>query len=156
MLTPKWIVEALGRFDLDPAGHPGWDLADVTYSPENGQDGLVLPWHGRVWLNPPLGELTKPFMKRMANHYHGTALIGARTETTMFQKQVFSWGTAALFIEGRLPLIREDRTKAFTSASPSVLVAYGEEDAYALRKADIKGHYVWIDSAKRTGERTLT
>lgn len=43
-LTPKHIVEALGKFDLDPCGAPGWDLAARTYLLENGDDGLVDPW----------------------------------------------------------------------------------------------------------------
>lgn len=154
-LTPKWLVEALGDFDLDPAGAPGWDLADETYTLENGQDGLVLPWRGRIWLNPPYGAQAKPFMKRMADHNHGTALLFARTETQMFQRQVFGYATAALFLEGRVSFLREDGAQSGVAAAPSLLLAYGEGDALALRTANIKGHFLWLDSAKRTGEERL-
>ena len=48
-LTPKPLVESLGTFDLDPCGAPGHNLANRTYLLENGEDGLELPWFGRVW-----------------------------------------------------------------------------------------------------------
>ena len=40
-LTPKPIVEALGRFDLDPCGAPGHELAHETYLVDHGQDGTT-------------------------------------------------------------------------------------------------------------------
>lgn len=53
-LTPPEIIRALGEFDLDPCApivRP-WDMAKAHYTELD--NGLIRPWHGRVWLNPPL------------------------------------------------------------------------------------------------------
>lgn len=53
-LTPLNITDALGEFDLDPCGYPGWPTAnDLICLPD---DGLAADWYGRVWLNPPYGR----------------------------------------------------------------------------------------------------
>lgn len=59
--TPLEILEAsrevLGGFDLDPASCQQAQenvKAGAFYTKE--QDGLSLPWFGRVWLNPPYGK----------------------------------------------------------------------------------------------------
>jgi hypothetical protein len=57
-LTPKALAWALGRFDLDPCTEAGGShiLAANTYSLDRGEDGLVLPWGGRVFCNPPYSQ----------------------------------------------------------------------------------------------------
>lgn len=107
-LTPPSIVQALGVFDLDPCGAPNHVLAKKTYLLENGQDGLELPWHGRVWCNPPYGKEAEPFLKKLASHGSGTALIFARTETRVFFEQVWGRASALLFMRGRVKFLRAD------------------------------------------------
>ncbi|MDG5773914.1 DNA N-6-adenine-methyltransferase [Mycolicibacterium fortuitum] len=132
-LTPKPLVECLGEFDLDPCGAPGHQLARRTYLIDDGEDGLKLPWNGRVWLNPPYGKAALPFMRRMAAHHHGTALVFARTETAMFFETVWSVATAVLFLKGRVTFLTADGVPASAnSGAPSCLVAYGNFDAQAL------------------------
>ncbi len=149
-LTPKPIVEALGRFDLDPCGAPGHELAHETYLVDHGQDGLKLPWRGRVWLNPPYGKLAYPFMRRLADHGCGTALIFARTETAMFFDTVWNTATALLFLRGRVTFLNANGVAAkANSGAPSVLVAYGERDAQALYESGIDGMFLRIRDAER-------
>lgn len=55
-LTPPALLRALGQFDLDPCSpvvRP-WDTAAQHYTVQD--DGLSLPWAGRVWLNPPIRQ----------------------------------------------------------------------------------------------------
>ena len=133
-LTPLSIVQALGEFDLDPCGAPDHVLAKQTYLLENGQDGLVLPWNGRVWLNPPYDR--KPmieFMSRLAHHGNGIALIFARTETKMFHDLVWNKADAVLFLQGRITFLTADKSAAPANAgAPSCLVAYGASNVDAL------------------------
>ena len=142
-LTPRPIVEALGVFDLDPCGAPGHELARFTYLLETYDDGLIDEWFGRVWLNPPYGKEMEPFLTRLADHGRGTALIFARTETRLFFEQVWGRASAVLFLRGRLNFLDASGTRAKVNAgAPSVLIAYGRDDAEKLRASGLEGHYV--------------
>lgn len=143
-LTPPHIIEALGgagSFDLDPCGHPGWVTARRAIClPE---DGFVADWSGRVWLNPPYGRETFDWLDRLADHGRGTALTFARTETSGFFRSVWSRASALLFLEGRLHFHRSDGSRAEANAGgPSVLIAYGDEDAEVLRRCGLAGAFV--------------
>lgn len=119
-LTPPWLLERLGNFDLDPC-------------PPNGTEGLVINWHGRVWLNPPYSKNAE-FVKKMAHHGNGIALVFARTETKWFQEWVFPYAYSILFFNKRLKFYREDGTEAKGNAgAPSVLIAYSKEDHEVLK-----------------------
>lgn len=103
------------------------------------------PWYGRVWLNPPYGRAQDAFMARMVEHGCGTALIFARTDTKSFFTYVWDEATAILFVKGRLYFHHEDGTRASAnSGAASVLVAYGQQDAEALRDSGIEGKLVWL------------
>lgn len=145
-LTPPHIVEALGEFDLDPCGAPGHDLAKRTYLLENGDDGLRDPWCGRVWLNPPYGRESGPFLRKLAEHGRGTALIFARTETRMFHEVVWERATAIMFLKGRLSFLDANGIQATANAgAPSCLVAYGVRDAVALGNSGLAGRVIWLN-----------
>ena len=140
-LTPPHIIDALGPFDLDPCAAPGWATATEQYVLP--QDGLALPWHGIVWLNPPYGSEVWAWLDRLAGHGSGIALIFARTETTGFVEQVWRKATGILFLHGRLHFHRPDGSRApANSGAPSCLVAYGREGAERLRVTDLPGTYV--------------
>jgi len=143
-LTPPEIIEALGPFNLDPCSPENrpWDTASKHYSLPH-DDGLLMPWEGRVWLNPPYGSELCKWMSRMATHNYGTALIFARTETKAFFKHVWPVASAVLFIEGRLHFHHVDGTRsAANSGAPSVLIAYGHYDAIVLERSGIKGKFL--------------
>lgn len=140
-LTPPHILDALGDFDLDPCAHPDWPTAErLICLPE---DGLSAQWEGRVWLNPPYGAQTWPWLCRLGDHGRGTALIFARTETVGFTSSVWDRADAILFLAGRLHFHRGDgqRAKA-NSGAPSALIAYGDEDAAILESCGLPGVFV--------------
>lgn len=142
-LTPLFITDALGDFDLDPCGAPGHALAAQTYLIDNGQDGLALPWQGRVWCNPPYGRQTGPFLERLSDHGRGTALIFARTETSTWHASVWGRASAILFFKGRITFLDADGVPApHNSGAPSALVAYGDDDAEILRACGLDGYFV--------------
>lgn len=145
--TPMEIIEALGgadSFDLDPCSHVDRPFPTARRHFTAESNGLIKPWFGRVWCNPPYSNpLIGRFMARMADHNRGTALIFARTETATFAQQVWPRATAVLFIRGRLTFIDESGKPGKGNAgAPSVLIAYGEEDAEILRKCPIAGKFI--------------
>lgn len=145
-LTPPAILSALGQFDLDPCApivRP-WDTAKRHYTILD--NGLNQEWSGRVWCNPPYGREASTWLDRCASHGNAIALIFARTETAMFFDQVWKRASALLFIEGRLHFHHVDgRRAAANEGAPSVLIAYGKENAEILRGCKISGAYVPID-----------
>jgi hypothetical protein len=142
-LTPPEIIKALGDFDLDPCCPPvmPWPTAGRMLNIRD--NGLATDWNGRVWLNPPYGAETVKWMRKLAAHGNGTALIFARTETAMFFETVWRGATAVLFLEGRIHFHLPDGTRAKANAgAPSCLVAYGQGDALLLQTCGIDGHFI--------------
>lgn len=146
-LTPPEIIKELGPFDLDPCApivRP-WNTARTHYTIQD--DGLIQPWVGRVWCNPPYGSFTERWLDKLAVHGNGIALIFARTETKMFFKCVWERASAILFLRGRLFFYNIDGTKAKANAgAPSCLVAYGEENAKALLNSELDGYWIPLPS----------
>ena len=140
-LTPPEILRALGRFDLDPCSPIGrpWDTASMHYTMHD--NGLMKPWHGRVWLNPPYGSETVRWMQRLANHGNGIALIFARTETRCFFPWVWEHAAGLLWLKGRLCFYTKEGNRGGTAGAPSVLIAYGQENADCLKACGLAGHF---------------
>lgn len=112
-------------------------------------NGLMLPWEGRVWCNPPYGRETEEWIERLATHGNGIALIFARTETEMFFRQVWGKADAILFIQGRLFFYYVDGRKAkANSGAPSCLIAYGADNVTALKNSRIAGKLVILKKGK--------
>jgi hypothetical protein len=143
-LTPPSIIEALGTFDLDPCAAPSprpWPTA-VRHI-ELPEDGLAAEWSGRVWCNPPFGTQTAAWLRRMAEHGNGIALVFARTDTKMFMRWVWPYANAVMFLAGRPKFYRPDGTQAKgNSGGPIALIAYGQANADALRSSGLAGEVV--------------
>lgn len=143
-LTPPEILAALGPFDLDPcAADPRpWDTAARHYT--GADDGLSMPWGAaRVWMNPPYGPEMGRWLRRLARHGDGIALVFARTETSAFHRSVWPVASGILFLRGRLRFHRPDGTRAETNAAASsVLIAYGAANAGCLSSCGLPGAFV--------------
>jgi len=141
-LTPPSIVESLGAFDLDPCSPVNRPWSTASNHLTIFDDGLSVPWSGRVWCNPPYGKKTEVWLDRLANHGNGIALIFARTETRAFFKTVWDRADALLFLKGRIRFHHVTGEQAASAGAPSVLVAYGQNNVEALRNSDIEGKLV--------------
>ncbi len=148
-LTPPAVLDALGgwqSFGLDPCApiNRPWPTARHHYTVAD--NGLRRPWRGfgRIWLNPPYStDALRRWLARMAEHNHGTALIFARTETETFFDYVWGQAAAVLFLKGRLNFHYLDGRRANkNSGAPSVLIAYGMDDADVLAGGAIAGQFV--------------
>ena len=137
-LTPPDIVQSLGEFDLDPCSPINRPWATAARHLTIEDNGLAHEWHGRVWCNPPFGREAVKWLRRMAAHGNGIALIPARTETAMFYETVWSCADAVLFIKGRPHFYYVDGRRApFNSGAPICLVAYGAANAQALESCGL-------------------
>lgn len=137
-LTPPAVVAALGPFDLDPCSpviRP-WGTAAAHF--DINDDGLTQPWVGRVWLNPPFGREAVKWLRRMAKHGNGIALVPARTETAMFYECIWPHADAILFMRGR-PYFHyvDGRRAAANSGAPICLAAYGSANVDALERSGL-------------------
>jgi DNA N-6-adenine-methyltransferase (Dam) len=77
-------VEAeFGPFDLDPCAAPQTAKAPKFYT--RAEDGLIQPWFGRVWLNPPYSQKGRWAQAACYWIEHGAelivALLPARTDS---------------------------------------------------------------------------
>lgn len=144
-LTPPHILRALGQFDLDPCAplQRPWDMAarHLTIT----DNGLTQAWAGRVWLNPPYGNETDKWMRRLAEHGDGLALIFARTETASFFPWVWDHADAIMFLKGRLRFWTREGKEGGTAGAPSCLVAYGKNNSDVLRRCGLAGRYVSLE-----------
>lgn len=138
-ITPKWIIDVLGPFDLDPAAADPrpWHCADHSFT----RQGLSRPWSGRVWLNPPFDRYqVANWIRRLAEHGEGTALLHARTEAEWFEP-VWAKASAILFLAARLYFHYPDGRRAeANSGAPACLCAFGWYDAGRLEESGISGY----------------
>lgn len=128
--TPPAFVADLehefGSFHLDPCCRVETAKAPVFYTEKD--DGLVHPWQGRVFLNPPYSK-PAPWLKKA---YEETttgladlvvALLPVRTDTRWFHTLVKDRAQLR-FIQGRIKWIGWQGTPIPAPKDPSMLAIY--------------------------------
>lgn len=144
--TPKEVLEALGKFDLDPCApvSPLWPTATVMY--DKHIDGLSQKGEGRVWLNPPYSRpLIEQFVLRLAEHDNGIALLYNRCDSRMFQDIIFKKAIAMKFLRHRIRFYRPNGTRGDSPGCGSILIAFGKDNAEILKACTIEGKYIQIN-----------
>ncbi len=122
-LTPLWLINALGKFDLDPCAFPGHKTAARLIAPP--RDGLRAKWTGRVWLNPPYGRDTYTWLSKLEKHDNGTALVFARTDTIGFHDLR---PDAVFFLKGRIKFLDRRKRESTNAGHGSMLLIYGSNN----------------------------
>jgi len=145
-ITPRWLLDRLGPFDLDPCSSDPQPWPTATRMLTRVDDGLLSPWEGLVFMNCPYGRQLGKWLARLAAHPGGgIALVFARTETAAFRDHVWPFATSLLFLYGRLTFFLPDGTTSkagHNSGGPSVLIAYGTEADARLAKCSDLGAFV--------------
>ena len=129
--TPAELFENLNHrfgFTLDPAASHKNAKCTLYYTEED--DGLVLPWSGNVWLNPPYGRyltgawIKKTYDESMADHIDmACVLLPARTDTKWFHDYVMPAATEIWYVKGRLRFVGAEHPAPF----PSMLVFFDNQ-----------------------------
>lgn len=148
-ITPRKLIQQLGdSFDLDPceSNTQPWPCAANGYRLGRGEDGLLLPWQGSVYCNPPYGPHVSKWVRKMELHRNGIMLIFLRAETEAW-RDIFKTADAFLFPYGRTCFYLPDGTRAKSGTAPSALVAYGQHSVDLLKSSKLAGaffHQAWI------------
>lgn len=137
--TPPVIFEAMGLvFDLDPCSPgAGKSFVPATKHYTIDDDGLASPWEGTVFCNPPYGPHTPVWMRKLAEHGDGIALVFARTDVRWFQ-DVAESASLICFVSGRIKFYKGDIVnQGGTPGAGSMLIAWGQKSADALRQSGL-------------------
>ncbi len=143
-LTPRYIIDALGPFDLDPCAAIArpWNCATLNWVWT--VDGLAHDWLDRfVWMNPPYSSVTI-WMGAIARHGNGIALVFARTDTSWFHESVWGIPCSLIFLRSRIAFLDADGNKSphGSASSASVLVGYGDKARSRLEGCGLGGHLI--------------
>ena len=144
-LTPQWVTDTLGPFDLDPCSpvNRPWPTAKRHLTIID--NGLESKWEPDelIWCNPPYGPQTFIWLDKLSSHpAGGIALIFARTETKGFHNTVWDKADSLLFLKGRLKFHHVNGQPGQTATAPSVLIGYGNIATNRLAKTEIPGKFV--------------
>lgn len=138
LLTPKWVYQALGPVDLDPCAATNTFIGKTNYAIAHGQDGLILPWKGFVYCNPPFSQ-KELWINRMIQHNQGILLLPERGSAPWFgplaetSGKYFVMGKKINFIGG-----------PSSNNVGSCLFPFGEVAAIRLLNSGLPGHFVEV------------
>jgi DNA N-6-adenine-methyltransferase Dam len=137
--TPPEIFEALDLvFDLDPCSPgPGKSFVPTRQHCTAEDDGLVSPWAGTVFINPPYGSQTATWLKKLSSHGDGIALVFARTDVGWFHQHGVQADLLCM-IESRVRFFRGDtRTRGGSPGAGSMLLAFGQKSVDAVLRSGL-------------------
>lgn len=135
--TPPKIIESarlvMGDIDLDPASS---EIANQRVAAKKiytlQDNGLTMPWFGRVWLNPPYARpLLKHFTETFAEKYskkefhEACVLVNNATETSWFST-LADLSSALCFLKGRVCFLTPEG-KTGQPLQGQVVLYYGEK-----------------------------
>ena len=129
--TPAELLQALSlvfkRFDLDPCtSRKSRSRVRARINFTHGDDGLTLPWHGVVFVNPPYGRTLGLWVAKARREVEDgrartvVALLPARPDTAYWHEHV-AGRAVVYFLRGRLRFSDGEQAAPF----PSALVLYG-------------------------------
>lgn len=121
--TPLDLVERIrafygGAIDLDPCTTSENPTQAVKfYTPSD--DGILMPWNGRVYCNPPYGRTIAHWADKAIFHAStgGSVimLVPARTDAAWFQRLAFAC-SGIIFKAGRLRFVGASSSAPFPNA----------------------------------------
>jgi phage N-6-adenine-methyltransferase len=145
--TPAEYIDAardvLGDIDLDPASSAAANTvvkARVFYT--ESDDGLSLPWCGRVWMNPPyaqpaVGHFAEKFAESVTTRTisAGVVLVNNATETEWF-RTIATVSVAICFPAGRVRFWHPDKSSAAPLQGQALVYSGPDRAAFVRRFAE--------------------
>lgn len=141
-LTPRYILSELGDFDLDPCAaetNRHW-VAKRSFTKDD--NGLMRPWTGRVFMNPPFSD-TARWLRKHAEHELGISLVPASVESEVWRQFVWKRAAAVLLLFGRTRFNNPDGSSTTGRPLRSIaLIAWSPADADILRNCRLAGCFL--------------
>jgi hypothetical protein len=152
--TPPAIITiaraTMGEIDLDPASSEIANRivkADSFYT--KWDNGLVQPWHGNVWMNPPYAQpLMTQFSDRLVQAVtqneieQACVLVNNATETQWFQ-QLLQICCAVCFIKSRVRFIDENGEASGAPLQGQALLYFGANGLKFEEEASVIGSVLY-------------
>jgi hypothetical protein len=165
-LTPPEIFNELRRcgiaeFDLDPC-HPGRDnpycVVPARQIYTKSDNGLLLPYHGLVFSNPPFSHPRRAgvkWLKRLIEHGQGIGLCNALTSADWWHEVVVPNFPAIVFPNGKTKFIDPVTGKSGNEPANGIaLLGVGEVACEALKRFNDDLGWV-VDNEKRVREQRV-
>ena len=138
----------------DPCWHPrSYSTAVVTYTKED--DGLELPWFGRVWLNPPWSNVT-PWIEKLIAFMRAAWVEGGlypkpegmlmvkNDPSTAWWKLAWWAADAIILLAERTRYHQLDGDEVVPCGTPefsSVIFYFGDDAEHVVARFEAAGHY---------------
>jgi len=133
--TPPWVFEALGlTFDTDvcaPIDGIPWIPAKKHYHLKI--DGLLQPWEGLIWCNPPYSQ-PKPWIEKWLEHNNGIMLVQMSRSNGFIR--LWEESDAIVALTSRIQFVHLSGEKRGIFM-PVALFAKGEIATTALKKSNL-------------------
>lgn len=124
--------QVLGDIDLDPAScQVANEKVKATEYYDVDDDGLTLPWNGRIWLNPPYGD-PLPWVEKLTSSFReGTvtaALLLVNTANSpQWSRLLWNGPYAVCLLSKRVRFWRPDRADAKGTAQDQMIWYMGDD-----------------------------
>jgi hypothetical protein len=138
----------LGSIDLDPASNA---IANATvkapafYTAE--QNGLLHPWHGKIWCNPPYSAaLIKKFTAKFLSEYlagnmmEGIMLTNSGTDT---QWNLSLAEGVQVYTIGRISFLQPDGAKKATGSRGQCFTYFGPNPSKFIEVFS-RNNFCWV------------
>lgn len=154
-ITPKWLTDALGPFDVDLCAARGsYNVIGRRknyYGPTGSEDcGLAAKLRPKdfVWCNPPFGIKNgeAEFFKKMIAHGNGICISQCKVSSAYFHDFVWPNATGIFFFRGGFTFEDLDSTPriTFSGLSPSILTCLGPLAIARVQSANLRGRLVLL------------
>lgn len=124
----------MGGIDLDPASS---EIANRTVGAATfytvAEDGLVQPWAGRVWMNPPyaqphVADFCAKLVEELGNVSQACVLVNNGTETQWFQL-LLAHCSAVCLLRGRVKFLDPEGNASGAPLQGQAVVYFGGSSA---------------------------
>lgn len=102
-------------------------------------NGLAMPWEGRVFMNPPFSD-TARWLEKHSAHGNGISLVPATVESNAWRRFVWPKAKLILLTPGRMRFCNPDGSSTTgRPLRPIALIAWTEYDSEVLKRSQLAG-----------------